>query len=641
MIVINRHPVVHLFILFLLLALTFGVRADNVISLVPQTWQMLDYLATDYAGAVDHGKVINEAEFAEMREFSAVVHTQITALPEHNGKASLLEQAQSLITLVENKADATKVASQAHQLADALLTTYPVPTSPAVAPDLIQGASLYQNYCASCHGVSGGGDGPAAVGLNPPAIAFADVERADQRSPLSLFQTITQGVEGTSMMSYSKQLNEAERWALAFYVGTLAYVDDIEKGRLLWQRDISVRARISNLDELSRTRADQISVVLGKPQAHALIGYLRSHPDALEHALTGIALARERMAASVDAYQAGNSKEAIQLARSAYLDGVEPVELQLSATDGALRARIELSMGTFRSILSKGVDIESIVKQAAEVDELLVSAQKLTDNTANATTTFFGAFTILVREGLEALLIVVALLAFLDKAGKRETTCYVHAGWIAALLAGIGTWAVAHYLIDISGASRELTEGLSALFAALILLAVGLWMHQKSSGKRWQAYLKEKMNNALNKKSTWFLFVLAFISVYREVFETILFYATLWQEDQKIWLLGGIGAAVLVLALIAWGLLRTSRRLPISTFFAASSALIAVLAVTLTGKGVSALQKAGWIDISLAPIPHIDLLGVFPTWQTSLAQLAVIVLLLMGYLYNKHKNMSA
>ena len=639
MITTNRHLSVCFFILFLLLTLTFGARADNVISVVPQTWQMLDYLATDYAGAVDQGKIINEAEFAEMQEFSTVVRTQITTLPEHADKAVLLEQAERLITLVENKADPAEVASQAHQLADALLAAYPVPTSPVVAPDLAQGATLYQSHCASCHGVKGGGDGSASIGLDPPAIAFTDIERADQRSPLSLFQTVSQGVEGTSMISYSAQLSEADRWALAYYVGTLAYADDIEKGQALWQQDTGVRAHIRNLDELSRMRVDQISAVLGKDQAHALIGYLRAQPEALEQALTGIALARGRMAASVSAYRAGDSKEAIQLALSAYLDGVEPVEPRLNAINGALRARIELGMGVFRTSLSKGAAIDGIATQASEIDELLASAQKdlATDADNSVTTVFLGAFTILAREGLEALLVVVALLAFLNKAGRQELLPYVHAGWVVALIAGVGTWAVAHYLIDISGASRELTEGLSALFAALILLAVGLWMHQKSTGNRWQAYLKEKMSSALNKKSAWFLFILAFISVYREVFETILFYAALWQEGQEVWLLSGIGAAVLVLALVAWGMLRTSRRLPISTFFAASSALIAVLAVVLTGKGISALQEAGWIEVSLAPFPHIDLLGIFPTWQTSLAQLAVIVLLVSGYLYNKRK----
>lgn len=633
----NQYLVFFLIGISMLLLLPLSMaRADNTISVVPQTWQMLDYLAADYAGAVEQGKIIDETEFVEMQEFSATVKTHIATLPEHADKAALLEQAAQLQSLVENKTDTNTVASQALQLADALLVAYPIPTSPTVVPDLKRGATLYQSHCASCHGVAGGGDGPAAIGLDPPAIAFTDVERADQRSPLSLFQTISQGVEGTSMIGYSEQLNDADRWALAYYTGTLAYVNNVANGETLWQQDTSTRAHIGNLDELSRARAEQVGVVLGREQAHALIAYLRTHPEALEQALTGIALARGRLAASVKAYQAGDSKEAIQLALSAYLDGVEPVEPRLNTVDSALRVRIELGMGVFRTSLSKGEAVDTIVKQAAEVDQLLVEAQDLTTNSAaNASTIFLGAFTILVREGLEALLIVVALLAFLNKAGRRELLPYVHSGWIAALVAGGGTWAVAHYLIDISGASRELTEGLSALFAALILLAVGLWMHQKSTGDRWQMYLKEKMNSALSKKSAWFLFVLTFISVYREVFETILFYAALWQEGLEIWLLSGIGAAVIVLALITWGMLRTSRRLPISTFFAASSALIAVLAVVLTGKGVSALQEAGWVAVSLAPIPHIDLLGVFPTWQTSLAQLAIIVLLIIGYFYNK------
>ncbi len=128
------------------------------------------------------------------------------------------------------------------------------------------------------------------------------------------------------------------------------------------------------------------------------------------------------------------------------------------------------------------------------------------------------------------------------------------------MVAGGITWAIASYAISISGAGRELTEGLSSLFAAFVLLGVGLWMHQKSIGGRWQAYLKEKMAAALNRRSAWFLFGLAFISVYREVFESILFYAALWNDGQEVWLLGGIAAGTAVLGLIAWVLLRTSRR---------------------------------------------------------------------------------
>ncbi|WP_336845103.1 FTR1 family protein, partial [Stenotrophomonas maltophilia] len=98
---------------------------------------------------------------------------------------------------------------------------------------------------------------------------------------------------------------------------------------------------------------------------------------------------------------------------------------------------------------------------------------------------------------------------------------YVHAGWICALLAGAATWAVATYFVDISGANREVTEGVSALFAAAVLLSVGIWMHQKSLAGRWQEYLHAKLTTALTRRSAVFLFMLAFVAVYREVFETI------------------------------------------------------------------------------------------------------------------------
>jgi len=248
--------------------------------------------------------------------------------------------------------------------------------------------------------------------------------------------------------------------------------------------------------------------------------------------------------------------------------------------------------------------------------------------------TFLGAFIILVREGLEALLVIVALLAFLYKAERHESARYVHLGWVLALVAGGITWALARYAITISGAGRELTEGLSSLLAAAVLISVGLWMHRKSAGGRWQSYLKEKMSVALDRRSAWFLFGLAFISVYREVFETILFYAALWSDGQEAWLLAGIAAGVGVLGIIAWVLLKTSRRLPLGLFFSASSILIAILAVVLTGKGVAALQEAGWVAVSTVSVPRIELLGVFPTWQSLLAQVFVLTLLVAGFAFN-------
>ena len=609
--------------------------AGDVSTTVPQTWQMLDYLASDYAGAVRDGTVQSASEYAEMREFAATARTRIRSLPPVPASATLLSQADELIRSVDAKSSPVQVAQEAHALADGLLKAYPVPTAPDHAPDLARGATLYQSQCAMCHGPTGHGDGPAGLQLKPRPVNFTDQTRADQRSPLSLYEVISQGVPGTPMISYSSQLSADDRWALAYFVGTLAYSQEGAAGAETWQHDQAARAQIAGLKELSQTRVGQLSSTLGDDRARAVVGYLRAHPEALQQALTGIPLARGRLAASLAAYRAGDSTEATQLALSAYLDGVEPVEPQLNARDGALRVKLETAMGSYRTALASKASPQAVAQQASEVDALLVRAQDVTTNAAgDPTSTFLGAFTILVREGLEALLVVVALLAFLRKADRPEAVRYVHAGWTLALVAGGITWAIASYAISISGAGREVTEGLSSLFAAAVLLSVGLWMHQKSIGGRWQTYLKEKMAAALNQRSAWFLFGLAFISVYREVFETILFYAALWNEGQEAWLLGGIAAGALVLGLVAWILLRTSKRLPIGTFFSASSALIAVLAVVLTGKGVAALQEAGWIPVTVAPVPHIELLGIYPTWQTLLAQLVVVLALTAGFTFN-------
>lgn len=618
------------------LLLTFGIVAPILAGSpdagVSQTWQMLDYLATDYAGAVQDGEVISQSEYAEMQEFAA---TSRRRLQDLGAAPALLAQNDALIASIAVKASPEVVSRQAHALADALLAAYPVPTSPEQIPDLARGAVLYQAQCASCHGATGRGDGPAGLQLDPAPVNFVDQTRADQRSALSLYEAITRGVDGTAMAGYADQLSSDDRWALAYYVGSLAYAQEARVGAALWQSDREARGAISSLKELSEARVGKLGVALGEARARSVLGYLRAHPEALKQALAGIPLARERMAASLAAYQAGAIQDATRLALSAYLDGVELMEPQLNARDSALRAQVEIAMGAYRTSLSRGAPMAEVIAQAREIDALLARAQGvIAEGASTATAAFVGAFTILVREGLEALLIVVALLAFLRKAQRHEALPYVHAGWTLALVAGGITWAVANYAVSISGASRELTEGFSSLFAAAVLLSVGLWMHQKSIGGRWQVYLAEKMATALNRRSAWFLFGLAFISVYREVFETILFYVALWSDGQGVWLLGGAASGAIVLGLVAWVLMRTSRRLPLGTFFSASSALIAVLAVVLTGKGVSALQEAGWIAVTPVSAPHFEWLGIFPTSQTLLAQLGVIVLLVAGYLFN-------
>jgi high-affinity iron transporter len=603
-----------------------------------QTWQMLDYIAVDYAGAVHGGRIVAPGEYAEMQEFAGTVRTQLSGLPASSKQPALLAQADQLVTAVAAKAEPTEVATLARRLADDLLASYPIGAVPASPPEPSRAVALYAQQCAACHGPSGHGDGPAAASLDPPPIAFTDAARAAQRTPLALYEVISQGVPGTGMASFAG-LSEADRWALAFYVGSLAYSPQARtEGEALWRQNADAHARIPTLEALTRTGEADLAATLSANQAHAIVAYLRSRPQAVNEAVAGagpLALARQRLADSQRAYAVGDTTHATTLALSAYLDGVEPIEPTLATRNAALLREIETAMARYRTQLGRGTARADVAAQATQINALFDRAEVvLQDSHTDTTTAFLGSFTILVREGLEALLIVIGMIAFLRKAERREVLPYVHAGWVGALLAGAATWAVATYLVDISGANREVTEGVSALFAAAVLLSVGIWMHQKSLAGRWQQYLHAKLSAALTRRSAIFLFVLAFVAVYREVFETILFYIAMWSEQASGAILAGLAAGSVVLAAVAYWMLRVSKRLPIGRFFSISSILIAVLAVILVGKGVAALQEAGWVPQALVQAPRIEWLGMYPSWQSLLAQVAVAAIAVIGFMVN-------
>jgi high-affinity iron transporter len=604
-----------------------------------QIWQLLDYLAVDYGGAVRDGKVIAADEYAEMQEFAQTAANQLAGLPDKPEKAALLAQAAGLKGAIGGKAATAEVAGQARRLAAALLAAYPVPVAPAKAPSLERGLALYQAQCASCHGAEGRGDGPLAAQLTPPPIAFSNRDRARERSLFALHQTISRGVPGTSMPAFGT-LADDERWALSFFVSTLAFSEqERQAGADLWKSDAGVRAALPSLAALTQASESTLAATMPAQQAAQTLAYLRSNPAALSPSNgAGLALSSARLRESLAALEKGDRAGATRLALSAYLDGFEPVEPTLAVRNNALFTAIEKDMGAYRAAVTAGdAALARATEQALQAQ--LVQAQDAISNADNDPMgVFVGALTILLREGAEALLVVVAMIAFLKKAGRQDVLPVVHAGWLSALAAGGLTWFAATYLVEISGASRELTEGYSSLFAAVILLSVGIWMHQKSLAGRWQAYIRDKLSAALGRQSAIMLFVLAFVTVYREVFETVLFYAALWTDGTGAYLLAGLGLGIVLLGAVAWIMLRTSTRLPIGRFFAISSGLVAVLAVVLAGKGVAALQEAGVLGMTPIAGPSIDLLGIHPSLQTTAAQLAVIGVIVVSVLFNARSS---
>lgn len=626
-----------------------GVLASLMVAAAPVTaraqeatsaqtaWRLLDYVSVDYAGAVKDGKVLSASEYAEMTEFGGQVRERIAGLPSTSARPALVEKAKALQAAIAAKAEPAVVARQAHALAADLLAAYPTPLAPTRAPDLARGAALYAEQCSACHGESGKADGPNGKGLNPPPIAFADAGRARQRSVFGLYQVIQQGLDGTAMASFS-HLPSDDRWDLAFYVGRFAFSpDEAQAGERLWNADPTIRAHFPNLQALTQTTPAALSAEVGESKARALTAYLRRHPEVVTRQGAGsLDVARQKLAASLGAYDAGDAHKAADLALAAYLDGFEPIEPALRARDAALMQRIEGAMGEVRGAIGKGDPAGEVRAQIERLDALFETAGRaLAPEKANNASSFAGAFTILLREGLEALLIVVAMIAFLRKAERNDVLPYVHGGWIAALAAGALTWAAATYAISISGASREMTEGFGSLIAAVVLISVGIWMHGKAQADAWQVYIREKLSQALSKQSAWFLFLLAFVVVYREVFETILFLSALWSQGGGGAMLAGSGSAVVVLALIAWAMLSFSKRLPIAKFFEYSAALVAILSVVLTGKGVAALQEAGLIDLHPLHLPRVELLGFFPTIEGVASQLLTVAVLAIGFWWNQ------
>lgn len=586
---------------------------------------LLQYIAVDYGEAVAAGEIINPEEYAEMEEFAGVVQAELQRLEARPGLEQLQEKALELQQLIAAQADPAEVSAHAEQIRQGLLASYPVVPLPADNPDLAAGAALYQTHCASCHGVNLDGQGPAGAGLEPAPANFTDIERAQQLDVLAYFNTIRYGVEGTGMASY-QAMPEQDRWNMSFYLATVATSEaQRQRGSEIWLN----RGGGDFTDLAAVIRATPAS--LGADQ-QALLAYLRAHPESLVADQDSLlALARNLLDQSLERYLAGDAEAAQRLAVAAYLDGYELSESSLASRDADFSRTLENKMLAFRQLLRQGSDPDQVRAAHAELITGLNQAEALiaSDEDTGFWLGFLGALLVLIREGLEAILVVAAVLAFVKRVAGGSTAS-IHWGWILALVAGFATWWVAVTLIDISGATREITEGGAALVAAVVLFYMGFWLHDKSHAASWQQYLKQHMQGALSSGSRFGLGALAFIAVYREIFETILFLEAIWvhasSDGQLGMVIGGV-VSVLALVVLAVLILRFSARLPLSKFFGFSALLMSVLAVVFAGKGVVALQEAGWLPIHSVNFPEISWLGIYPSWQGLGLQLVMVALL--------------
>ena len=592
--------------------------------------QMVDYIAVDYPGAVRDGQVINDTEYEEMQDFAGTIAELAEKLPHSDGLETIRQQVGRLRTLIDSKADGRAIQEVTNALRQQLIAHYRMPVTPSRRPDTDAARQLFANQCSSCHGLEGRGDGPLARSLDPSPTDFTDPDRYRQRTLYGLYSTISLGVGGTAMKPFT-ELTDDQRWSLAFLVGSLA-TDKAQRarGQSLWAEDTALRERWT-LQRLTTRTPAEIEAEDG-PDGAAVMAWLRHDPSPVfegKSTASALGFAREKLRASLEAYAAGDPREAHRLAVTAYLEGFELVEGNLDAVDRELRLAIEGDMTAFRQAIAKRQPAEALSALQQRIDAQLDRAEQLLISTRlSPMTAFASALVILLREGLEAILVIAALAAFLIKTDRRDGLRYLGLGIATALVLGGLTWW-ASSLIDISGSGRELTEGLAALFAALMLFYVGFWMHSKTSAAQWQGFIQGSIQKALSSGALWGLSSLAFIAVYREIFESVLFYQALWLqtgEQGQGMILAGLGVALAALLVLGWLILRYSTRLPLRQFFAVTALFMFVLAVVFAGKGVAALQEAGKLPVNLIHFPRIDLLGIYPNLESLGLQLGMILL---------------
>ena len=601
---------------------------------------VLDYVAGDYRGAVDErGAVLDQGEYDE--QLSLVKDAD--ALAGQAGVAAdapLRVQLGALSTALQQKVKPAQIAELCRALRVLLVERHGVVLAPSTPPSRALGVKLYAEHgCATCHGVDGGADTDAARALDPRPANFLDPERVATVSPHRAFFALSFGVAGTAMLGYP-QLNEHQRWSLAFYVLSMRHAGRVTDQGQRALATLAAGAPPGDAKGLAGMTEEDLLARLGgisDPTARAgALAYLRAEApfaatDTDGRQSSSMFAARAALQRGISAYRKGDRVQARQELISAYLDGFEPHEAAIGARDRALVRDVERAMLSLRQAAADGAPLAQVEALARQADQLLARAERAAEGESAA---WIGAFTIALREGLEIALLVGALLGLVRRRGQAVLVRWVHGGWIAAAVAGLITWWSAGALL--SGLQRELAEGIAALLAAAVLIGVTHWLLGQLTAKQFLGFLADRMAKATtSQRAAWGIFALSFIAAYREAFEVVLFFRALLldagDQPERVWL--GALAGVALLVVITLVLQRLGQRLQPRPFMLASSVLLAVLAFTLAGKGVRALQEAAVLPISELTFVELPWFGIYPTLQGLLVQGVVLAFLIGSALW--------
>lgn len=437
---------------------------------------------------------------------------------------------------------------------------------PSRPPSLARGAAVYRAQCVACHGETGRGDGPKAKTLKGPP-------------PANLADPGVMG--GTSLLEIFRKIA----------IG------------------------------VPGTAMPEFSDDLSEEDRWAAAAYVAT----LQYGGSATAAAFAAVRRQVDSALATRSP---QIAFDAYLT-FEQVETEVRARNARLASELEAAFDELRTRVARAEP-----QELAAIRQRLLGglerAERVVADRPSATSLFVSSFFLLVREGFEAILIVAALMTFLAKAGAPERRRDVARGAWVAVLASLITWALVEVLFQFTPGQRGAIEGFTMLLAAAVLFYVSYWLLSKIEAAKWTTFVKDKMESALSSGSRLALSGVAFLAVYREGFETILFYKALFSSSGSagpVPVLGGMAAGAVGLLAVYVVINQLGMRVAMKPFFAVTGVMLYYMAFVFAGKGVAELQEGGVVRLTVVEgVPRIPVLGIYPTVE-SLALQALLLLL--------------
>jgi len=634
--------------------------------------------AKEYATGVPArgGRMTAAAEVDEARQFLDAARLDVGGLPS-GVRAAADSGLGALQAMIARAAPPDSVAERAATLVQRIAAAAggALDPYPARPPSRARGATIFQEQCAQCHGPTGRGDGPKAKHLEGPAPASL-ADRAAMRtvSPVDVYRKLTIGVAGTAMPQFEETLSPDDRWAVATYVATLRADDGyVREGEGLYAAqcaachgvtgggdgmlaaslsvrppglsDLAVQGRFTDqeLEQLilqgrAGTPMPGFAPALSQDQVAKLVTFLRVLPTAERQryqaspAAATFATVRRQLDSAV-------ALRSDRIAFDAYLT-FEQVETDVRARNAALASELEDAFAALRARAAAHAERADLDAIHARLLSGLERAERLVADRGSGANLFMQSFVLLLREGFEAILIVAALMAFLAKAGALERRRNVARGAWAAVAASLATAGVVELLFEITPGQREALEGGTMLLATAVLFYVSYWLLSKIEVAKWSAFVKGRMEDALSTGSGFALSSVAFLAVYREGFETILFYKALLTSagGGAAAVLGGIVAGSVGLVILYVAINYFGVKVPLKPFFAITSAMLYYIAFVFAGKGIADLQEAGLVRTSVVEwAPRIPVLGVYPTVQSLSLQLLLIVLLLVAVVW-LHRN---